>query len=469
MIAALLLSLLPLEERPPVRVHAVSDISQEFSFYMDGRFHTQYLKGHARTVQNWGSLHRFDFSNTNLLLLVEGDPHVPYSQASIDHVVKYVEDGGTLLFMGDGADPMPPGASLVARFDAQLSTTRAEIPLRPLAGLPTQPGEAQPDRSAPARIEYRGGRALQLGRDWTPLVEDAKQRPILARRAFGKGLVLLGSRGIFGHQPDAKDPINAAWVTPLLVESAATKPIDPKRPHEGAFAEHRRELGPLTLEYTDGTQPYADSIVREYELVRPHLVALTGVEPAPGMIKSLLVLPTGGGGFSSGERIAIAAWWGDYPRQRYPMVELIAHEAGHSWVLPHPEPLWNEPIATYLGILVGQRLQMPEAQQELERQLAAGRKHDPDFTKLNPLADDAPRDLVWGKSYFVFEELERRHGPGVLAKYFRTKRALVPKDLREYTMDDCVAVWSKACATDLYPFFHSLAFPVEAGKSKLGP
>ncbi len=464
MIAALLLALLPLQERPPVRVHAVSDISQEFSFYMDGRFHTQYLKGHARTVQNWGSLHRFDFSNTNLLVLVEGDPHVPYSQASLDHVVQYVEAGGTLLLMADGGDPMPPGAELAARFGARLDAQRAAAPARFASSERFAAGQP-----ADAGIEYRGGRVFEIGLAWTPLVVDAKSEPILARRSFGKGIVILGSRGLFGHQPDAKDPINAAWVTPLLVESAVTKPIDPKRAHEGAFAEHKRELGPLTLEYTDGTQPYADSIVREYELVRPHLVALTGVEPAPGMIKNFLILPTGGGGFSSGERIAIAAWWGDYPKQRYPMVELISHEAGHSWVLPHPEPLWNEPIATYLGILVGQRLEMPEARQELERQLAAGRRHDPDFTKLNPLAEDAPRDLVWGKSYFVFEELERRHGPGALSKYFRTKRALVPKELREYTMDDCVAVWSKACATDLYPFFRSLAFPVEAGKSKLGP
>ena len=48
------------------------------------------------------------------------------------------------------------------------------------------------------------------------------------------------------------------------------------------------------------------------------------------------------------------------------MIELIAHEAGHSWVLPHAEPLWNEPIATYLGIQVGKRLGMPEADDTLK-------------------------------------------------------------------------------------------------------
>lgn len=448
----------PLQSRAPRSVHSVSDLSQEFTFYMDGRFHAQYLKDVGRDVRNWGSLHRLDLSNTNLLVLSEGDPHVPYSDASIDHVERYVEDGGTLLLMADGGETMPPGAAVAARFGARLDAQRAAAPARFAVEQPAGTG-----------LEFRGGRVFEIGLGWTLLVVDAKGEPLLAKRRHGKGWVLLGSRGLFGHQPDAKDPINAAWVTPLLVELATTKTIDPERPHQGPFAEHAREIGPLTLEYTDGTRPYADSIATEYELVRPHLVALTGVEPAPGMIKRLLVLPTGGGGFSSGERIAIAAWWGDYPKQRYPMVELIAHEAGHSWVLPQPEPLWNEPIATYLGIQVGKRLGMEDAQRTLDAQLAAGRKHDPDWSKVDPLADDAPRDLVWGKSYYVFEELERLHGPGALAKYFVAKRSLVAKDRRGYSMDDCVAVWSRAVGKDLYPWFRTLAFQVDAARSDLAP
>ena len=185
------------------------------------------------------------------------------------------------------------------------------------------------------------------------------------------------------------------------------------------------------------------------------------------MIKSLLILPTGGGGFSSGARIAIGAWWGNYPEKRYPMVELISHEAGHSWVLPHAEPLWNEPIATYLGIQVGKRMGMPEAQKTLDRALAKARKLDPDFTQIDPLSPDAPRNLIWGKSYYVFEELERLHGPGALAKYFRMKRTLVPDDHKKYTMNDCVAVWSKAVDNDLFPWFQSLGFSVDPLKQTL--
>ncbi|HAC09348.1 MAG TPA: hypothetical protein DCG14_06810, partial [Phycisphaerales bacterium] len=49
-------SVRPAAAADPPTVHAVADISQEFTFYMDGRFHRQYLKGVAAGTQNWGTL-----------------------------------------------------------------------------------------------------------------------------------------------------------------------------------------------------------------------------------------------------------------------------------------------------------------------------------------------------------------------------------------------------------------------------
>ena len=443
----------------PPTVHSVCDISQEFTFYQDGRFHRQYLAGVGRDARNWGSLHRLDLSNVNLLVLSAGDTHVPYSEASIEHVDRYLRGGGTVLLMVDGADPQPPGAVLAEHWGARPTTRRVEEPLE------------SANRRVPADAELilRGGTTLELGREWKPLVRDAGHRPVLGYRPYGRGQVLVGSRGLFGRRPDASDPINADWVRPLLVGFAETKRIDPSKPHRATWAEHERTVGALTLEYHDGTERFADAIAEEYLLVRPHLVAITSVEPAAGMIKRLLILPTGGGGFSSGERIAIGAWWGGYPEQRYPMVELIGHEAAHSWVLPSAEPLWNEPIATYLGMLVGERMGMEQARSKLAEQIAAARRFDPELTAVDPLAEDAPRDLVWGKAFFVFEELERKHGPGALARYFRTKRAVLDPERSAYTMDDCAAVWSRAVGEDLFPWFRSLAFPVDARRTELWP
>ena len=439
----------------PPTVHSVSDISQQFTFYMDGRFHKQYLADVGRDVRNWGTLHKADLSNANLLLLTAGDPHVPYAKASVRHILRFARDGGTVLLMGDGGDPMPPGQAVAEAFDARFTTERATEPIR---------GDGE---LAAASIEFRHGTVLELGRRWTPLVVDKQDRPVLATRRFGKGHIIVGSRGLFGQNPDASDPINADWATPMLVSRAEDKSIDAGGRMRPMTAELSRQVGPLTVEFHEGTEPFAEAISSVYEEVRPHLVDITGVEPSPGMIKSLLVLPTGGGGFSSGNRIAIGAWWGNYPEQRYPMVELIAHEAGHSWVLPYPEPLWNEPIATWLGIETGRRLGFPEADETIARQIAKAKRRDPDLTQQDPLAEDAHRDVVWGKSYFVFEELERRHGPGAMAKYFRAKRAVLQPGRAGYSMDDCVAIWSQAVGEDLFPWFRSLGFDVEAGRTDL--
>ena len=442
----------------PPTIHAISDISHEFSFYMDGRFHRQYIREFGRDARNWGSLSRAELDNINLLVLVGGNPRVPYSVESLQTIEKFAADGGTVLLMADQGREALPGQDIARLFGAKFSEGKATRKARGVGPLKD------------AEITFRGGGPLELDDAWTPLVVDDKDRPILARRGFGKGNVLLGSRGLFGRKPDASDPINAEWVTPLLLELTASKEIDPDRKPRRNWVEHRRELGPLTLEYHDGTEQYVDQIAAEYFAVRPHLVDITGVEPSPGMLKRLLILPTGGGGFSSGVLIAIGAWWGNYPETRYPMIELVAHEAGHSWVLPYAEPLWNEPIATYLGIEVGRRMGMDQAEKTLQRQLAKARRTDPDFTKIDPLGPDATRDLIWGKSYFVFEELEKRHGPGALAKYFRTKREVLQPGRKDYSMDDCVAGWSLAVGEDLFPWFQSLAFDVDRARTDLpGP
>ena len=452
-LASLLASAVLTSIPAPPTVHSVTDISQEFTFHMDGRFHRQYLADHGRDVRNWGTLHKADLSNANLLLLVAGNPRVPYADASVDHVVDFVRDGGTLLLMGDGADPMPPGEAIAESFGARFTTDRA---IKPLEGK----GELEG-----VDVTFRGGTRLRASADWTPLMVDRDGGMVLAARRFGDGHVVMGSRGLFGRKPDASDPINADWVTPMLVSRADDKPIDASRRMRPIRAELSREFGPLTVEFHEGTEPYAEEIHEVYTEVRPHLLELTGVEPSPGMIRSMLILPTGGGGFSSGVKIAIGAWWGNFPERRYPMVELVAHEAVHSWVLPHAEPLWNEPIATWLGIKTGQRMGYPEADATLERQIGKARRLDPQLDAIDPFSKDAKRDLIWGKSYFVFEELERLHGPGAMAKYFQTKRRLIDRERDGYSMDDAVAVWSRAVGEDLFPWFRSLAFDVDASRT----
>ncbi len=435
-------------------IHSISDISQDFTFYMDGRFHRQYIGEGGVDARNWGTLWKLDLSNTNLLVLAGGDSRVPYADKSIDHVVNFVRSGGGLVLMADATSSGEAELSKVSKaFGAHFSSIKETGKALGAGVYLDKP------------IELRRGGTLDVSSPWTVLVKDEAGRALMAKRSYGAGNVLMSVRGLFGSNPDANDSINKEWITPLLREIAKGKAVDAKRQPQGQFAELSRQIGPLTLQFTEGTKKFADAIALEYAEVRKHLIDITGVEPSPGMITKLLLLPTGGGGFSSGERIAIAAWWGDYPSKRYPMIELIGHEAGHSWVLPHPEPVWNEPIATYLGILVGKRMGMPEAQATLDDQIARGMKHDPNMDKIDIGLPNAARDAVWGKTFWIFEQLERKYGPNVIAKYFQAKRRLVPATHKGYSLDDSVAVWSAALKSDLFPWFRSLGVNVGRAKS----
>lgn len=446
-------------------IHCVSDISHEFTFYMDGRFARQYLQEGDVDVRNWGTLHKQDLSRVNLLVLASGDTRVEYSAKTRRHVQRYVEEGGGLVLLGDGR-AAPEGQELPLQalsMDYGMAFSRESA--KPPLTRPLPPG----GDGVSGRLEFAGGGVLAPSEGWQVRAVDAEGRPVLALRKFGKGTVLAATRGLFGSKPDASDPLNQVWIRGLLREVSAGKAVDPAKPPTGNFAELTRQTGPLTLEYTEGTEPFVERIANEYQEIRPHLVAITGVEPSPGMITRMLMLPTGGGGFSSGERIAIGAWWGDYPKNRYPMVELIAHEAGHSWVLPHPEPVWNEPIATYLGILVGRRMGMPEADRTLQGAIERARREDPNLDKVDIGKEGAPNAVVWGKTYHLFEEIERLHGPGTLAKYFQTKRQLVKQGRKGYSLDDSVGVWSAAVGKDLFPFFRSKGIDVDASRTDLYP
>ncbi|GMV36446.1 MAG: hypothetical protein AMXMBFR61_09540 [Fimbriimonadales bacterium] len=433
------------------RIHSVTDISHEFTFYMDGRFHSQYIGENGIDVRNWGSLWKQDLGNANLLILSSGQTRVDYDERTIAHVRAFAQDGGGVVILSDQTGSEPVSIQKLAKaFGAEFLAERAQQPLTADESL------------AADKVEFYGGGVLRLGPGWKTLVRDAAGKPVLARRMYGKGHVLVGIRGLFGNRPDASDPINAIWVKPLLLDLARGKKVDLARPPQGQFAELTQQVGPLTVEFSEGMKPFADMITKEYLEVRPHLVAITGVEPSPGMIGRLLLLPTGGGGFSSGERIAIGAWWGDYPKNRYPMIELIGHEAGHSWVLPYAEPVWNEPIATYLGIQVGRRMGMPEADETLKKTIERARAKDPDFTAIDIKKPDAPTEVIWGKTFYIFEELEAKYGPGVIAKYFREKRQTLKPGRSGYSLDDCVAVWSRAVGEDLFPWFRSLGISVSA-------
>jgi hypothetical protein len=449
-------------EDPPFRVHSITDISHEFTFYLDGRFGKNYvLPDGGADARNWATLHECDLSPANLLVLASGATPCPYLPEDIALVRAFLEEGGGVLVLGDFGtfrDEKDYRLNEIARaFGAEFAEEAAKEPLR-----------ADPDLRAEDVRTY-GGKTVRLERpeDWKILLRDADGRVVLARRSVGKGSLALGSRALAGQKPDATDPINEAWWRPLLRDLARGKPVDPRRPPQGKMPEREVERDGLRIRYSEYLEATADEIFAIYARSRPALERILGVPPAPDMLTSLILLPTGGGGFSSGREIGLGIWWGGFPKERYGMVELLGHEATHSWVLPFAEPLWNEGIATYVGIALGRELgHREEADATLRRWIEGARRHDPDLTRMDLAAEEGiPHEVRMAKPMWIFEEL-RKETPDILARYFRAKRTLIdPKTARRYGAEDSVAVLSQAAGRDLFPWFRSLGVRLERSRT----
>ena len=164
-------------------------------------------------------------------------------------------------------------------------------------------------RTLTGQLLIRGGpeRGQGLGQGGRAplLIADAKGYPVLARRKIGKGMLIVASRDLCGHRPDASDPINADWWKPLLVELSAGKPVDPKRRPRNQMPENQTDRDRLPIQYSDYMKPYADAIYGVYDKCFPVIEKVMGVPPSKGMLTKLILLPTGGGGFNPNKKAKI--------------------------------------------------------------------------------------------------------------------------------------------------------------------
>ncbi|MHC4742881.1 MAG: hypothetical protein ACYS8Z_13275 [Planctomycetota bacterium] len=447
----------------PGRIHCVTDISHEFTFYFDGRFGRNYVGKNGLDVRNWGTLHKYNFDNINLLILQSGASPCEYLPEDIVVVRRFLEKGGGAVVLGDFSlfreEKTYRLNTLMKAFEARFVDERAAKPLKGYSILEKE------------RIESYSPKTIELEKppDWEILVKGAKGRVAMARRSVGKGELIIASRALCGHKPDASDPINQKWWKPLLREISSGKAVDVRYSPRHQMPENRAQRGRLPVEYSDYMKPYADAVYAVYDQCFPVIEEVMGVPPSEGMLTRLILLPTGGGGFSSGSSIGLAAWWGGFPEKKYGMAELISHESTHSWVHPFTEPMWNEGIATYVGILVGRKMGLAEdADSTLAGWIRGAKRHDPDMTRYDLAGGkDVPHVVRMAKPMWIFEQLSKEK-PDIVAKYFKTKRKLAtPEKIKRYSADNSAAVLSVAMGRDLFGWLRSLGISVERSKAEI--
>ena len=459
---ALAADLIDSEIESTMKIHSITDVSHTFSFYFDGRFAMNYIQPIGGVdARNWATLHKCNLSNINLLVLQSESSSCPYSTQDIEAVTSFLKDGGGVVVLGDYSlfrnEKTYPLNRLVESFGANFVDQSASHPLKPSPELRIED------------LKTYGGNTIKLEDVslWKILIRDAEARIIMARRPVGKGSLLVVSRALSGRQPNAKDPINEILWQSTIASLTSGKRIDPTKPPEIVMPENVVNRNGLQIQYSDYLQPMAETIFDVYQKSRPLLEKIFGVPPTQGMLKKLILLPTGGGGFSSGVAIGLGVWWGNFPEELYGMVELLGHEATHSWVLPFAEPMWNEGLATYIGILLGRDFGLnKEADLQLARWISKAKRHDPemdifDLTK----GEEIPHVVQMAKPMWIFEQLQNEE-PKIISKYFQAKRRLIdPKKQNRYTADDSVAILSSAAERNLFDWFLTLNIDVDPSRT----
>lgn len=448
------------------KINVVTDLAHEFSFYADNRFHSQYLKN-QNYATNWCNLSNFDFSNANLLVLLGCDNRIGYDENDVAAITKFVKSGGGVVILSStGAESQN---RLLKVFGAQMDGNAA-APLKVVGKGITA-----------SQVEGGGHQVLRFdeAKKWNTIIEDAEARPLMAYSKYGKGHVLVASRSLAGSNPNASDSINVNVWKPVLRTVASGKTVKPGRPFGSrgiGELEHVEQKSTFTLMYNDYMKPYASAMSDIAERCIPVIERRMGVPLAPGMGSKIALLATGGGGFSSGDVIALAVWWGDFPKREDSMIEFITHESVHSWVLPLPE-VWNEPIATYVGDLVMCDMGYPEeGLKRINAQIESARRFDPNMDKYdldgtdrngNKVEAAGMREIHWGKTYYIFELLRVKH-PDFLARYFQMKRFLISrKKITRYDIHNTVAVMSLALGEDLFGFFNSKGIKADPAKAEI--
>ncbi|WPX39322.1 hypothetical protein QET93_007170 [Akkermansia sp. N21116] len=446
----------------------VVDLTHGYSFYTGfGTFLHHYMKPGQNGVNNWRSFKNLQLDNANVFILPACDDKVPYTDDDKAIVKKFVENGGGLVIMGS------PGSkqqnAIAGVFDVQFGASgKAPLSFTANSGLS---GE----------IESPNGFTLTFSKpeEWQPLVVNADGVPVLAEKKVGHGKVLAASSTLFGQRSQKKEgSINNEWINGLLVRLGSGRQVNLDQKVDGGDlvrTDNSRQVGSLVYHWSDYLAPSAEAMIKMDTRCRPSIEKFMGVPLSPGMSSEVGLLATGGGGYSNGRHIGLAVFWGGFPEREDSMIEFITHENVHSWVHPHAEPYWNEPIATYVGDLVmGDQGYPEEAAKRIANTIKPALAVDPEM-KLYDLNGNGPdsvpkldpgqqRAVNWGKSFWVFEQL-RKDNPDFLAKYFQAKRKYVPAKLKHgYSLDDAVAIMSIAAGKDLFPWFCEHGMPVSRDK-----
>ena len=220
----------------PTVIHAMSDVSHAYTFHADWGFQRQYLRD-QKYAKSWCALYHSDLSNANLLFLNGCEDPLSYVPRDIKKINSFLKEGGGVMILGNQRGKSQN--ELAKHFGAEFKSGVKE-PLIPRCFTT----DSVKVKANPVYL------TLQNPKEWTIVVSDAANQPLLAYKKVNKGTVVVGARALMGDHPDkASDSINSTLWRPLWELAASGKKVNPLKPLKDCYIEtleHRKKEGLLT-------------------------------------------------------------------------------------------------------------------------------------------------------------------------------------------------------------------------------
>ncbi len=446
-------------------VHLIADLSHAFSFYADGRFHKQYLPD-SPVNTNWGVLEKVDFSNANLILLPDCDPHLAYTPEDFKALDGFLAEGGSLVIFGTPGDS--PQQALIRRYGASFT------------------GAAQGALTVAGAVDAVEGAGFTLifetPEAWRKLIVDEAGNAAAAwRRVDEKGYVLVVSRGLAGVLGDGSDPLNQAWWKRVLPQIAAAKRVDPAQPFTArtrSQSDYSVECGMVSIGCCGYLEPVAKAIQALAEEIKPAAEKILGVPVALKTPLKVTFLPSADAEFHAIRQFGIPAFYDGFPEKKAGMTRRLTVLWLRAFFEEDAEP-WSDAVASYVTAYVLDEAGLPAGKALIAERIERARRLDPKMELYTldgacppekaPALTPAERDdLRTGKVFFILEEMRKRN-PDAVAVYLREKTAFAQANPqhRPYTVSDTAVFLSRALGENLFPFFNAHGIPVSEADAQV--
>jgi hypothetical protein len=362
---------------------------------------------------------------------------------------KFVRGGGGLVVIGGRAPEGDKGA---------------EWTLNKLAAIFGGAYTSETDR-----FEKRGIPTLKLDAAWEVTARGEKGLPVIARRTFGKGrVVLLGSGGVmdYGNRPEKGQAKRQDRLADNIKWAAAGSPPvggEPRLPQPmsgggGIFPELEQRVPGVVVFYAANQLKHLLKTVREDIPKASDLLYEWLPTKRPDALMFLVLSAGGGGGW------AVNIY---YPREigiislsRTGFISIFGHEQAHTMSGPSnakgtfaaqwPHGNQSESHAGWFQGKIYTHFTDPATASDRKSRGTWNKDH-----KSVDLAKTGRRG--WGKMWYVWQKMEDRYGTTWYPRWRWVQYTRWQDEpSRKLTWDETVEDMSIAAGEDLFPFFREI-------------